>query len=266
MTTWEADRASAGTRVTAVAPLPMTTTFLPATSRSFGPGLRVHDGAGEVGHAFEVGLVPVVVAVVAAAGEEERGRELDGLVGVGAFRGDVPERVGRRPVGRNDAVVEADVAVDAGLARRVLDVLEDGVAVGDRLLAVPGPERVAQRVHVRVRTDARVAEEVPGPTDGVARLEDGVVGPRALGLEVVPGADAGQPGADDQDVEVRGVACRRRCHQAAAPISLSFNVPSSPKSLALQDSTNSVVSLSSGWKSGTVVVLELGPDGRVGER
>ena len=80
MVTWEADRARAGTSVTAVAPLPMTTIRLPGEVEPLGPGLRVHDGAGEVVHAFEIGQVPVVVAVVAAAGEEEARRELDGLV------------------------------------------------------------------------------------------------------------------------------------------------------------------------------------------
>ena len=173
-----------------------------------------------------------------------------GLVGVRPLRGDAPERVGRGPVRRDDAVVEADMAIDAGFAGGVLDVLQNGVAVRDRLLAVPGPEGIAQRVHVRVGTDARIAEQVPGPTDGVACLEDGVVGPGALGLEVVAGTDAGQPGARRSG---HRSASRRDgvvdAHQAAAPISLSFKVPSSPKSLALQDSTNSVVSLSSGWKS-----------------
>ncbi len=36
MVTWAAERASAGTRVTAVAPLPMTTILFPETSRFSG--------------------------------------------------------------------------------------------------------------------------------------------------------------------------------------------------------------------------------------
>ena len=86
------------------------------------------------------------------------------------------------------------------------------VAVGDRLLAVPRPERVAEGEHVGVGPDARVAEQVPRAADGVAGLEDGVGRPRALGLEVVAGADAGQAGADDEDVEV----LHGRLRQAAA--------------------------------------------------
>ena len=42
----------------------------------------MYDGAGEVGHAGEVWQVPVVVAVVPAAGEEEGSGELEAFVGV----------------------------------------------------------------------------------------------------------------------------------------------------------------------------------------
>ena len=52
-----------------------------------------------------------------------------------------------------------------------------------------------------------IAEQVPGPADGVACLEDGVRGPGALGLEVVAGPDARQAGADDEDVEVGRLHC-----------------------------------------------------------
>ena len=188
--------------MTAVAPLPMTTTLLPVEVEAFGPGLGVHDGAGEVGHAGEVGQVPVVVAVVPAAGEEEGGGELE--VSLVSVRSAVMRQSesGVDQSGRGDPVVEADVGIDAGFPGGVLDVLQYRVAVSDRLLAIPGPERVTQGVHVRVGTDAGIAEEVPGPSDGVAGLEDRVVGPGALGLEVVAGTDAGQSGAHDDHIEV----------------------------------------------------------------
>ena len=90
----------------------------------------------------------------------------------------------------------------------VADVVEDRGPVGDRLALLPGPEVVAEREHVRVRADARIAEQVPGAADGVARLEDRVGLARALRLEVAGGADAGEAGADDQHVDVFG--CHRR--------------------------------------------------------
>src|SRR4051812_43758441 len=56
--------------------------------------------------------------------------------------------------------------------------------------------------HVRVRPDAGIAEQVPGATEIVPRLEHGVRAMRALRLESVGGPDAGQPGTDDEDVQM----------------------------------------------------------------
>ena len=86
------------------------------------------------------GQVTVVVPVVAAAHEQEPGRELDGLDG--ARPSSVPPSCAsahRRPTqsAAIDAVVEVDVRVDASLGGGVLDVAEDGVAVGNRLLSGP---------------------------------------------------------------------------------------------------------------------------------
>ena len=99
-------------------------------------------------------------------------------------------------------MVEADLLVDPGFARGVLDVLEDGITVGDGLLAIPRAERVAEGEHVRVGPDAGVAEQVPRAPDGAPCLEDGVGGPRALVLEVVGGADARQARSDHQNIQV----------------------------------------------------------------
>src|SRR5207244_2662734 len=78
----------------------------------------------------------------------------------------------------------------------------DRGAVGDRLGLRPRPEPVAERVHVGVRADARVAKQVPRAAEALARLEDRVRLAGTAVLQVVRGADAGQPGADDQHVEV----------------------------------------------------------------
>ena len=211
-----------------------------------GPLLRMDDRAGEALGAFERGRVTVVVAVVAAAREQEAGGQLDALARVSTFSGDVPAGVGRRPVGGHDAMPEADVVVDALGGGGVLDVLQDRRAVDDRLLAAPRAERIAEGEHVRVRAHAGVAEQIPRAADGLPRLEDGVARPRAFILDVVAGADAGETGADDEDVEM----LHGSFDQAAAVTSLSLSVPCSPNSSARQRVTSSVVSRSSGWKSG----------------
>ena len=101
-------------------------------------------------------------------------------------------------------MTRANPLVDAVLPRRLLDVAEDRRPVGDRLRLRPGLERVAEGVHVGVGADPRVAEEVPGAADRVPRLEEGERLVRAVAPQVAAGADAGQAGSDDQDVEVLG--------------------------------------------------------------
>jgi hypothetical protein len=101
--------------------------------------------------------------------------------------------------------VEPDGPVDAVFLGRLAQVAEDLVRPGDRVLVTPRPELVAERVQVRVRPDAGVAEQVPRAADRPARLEDRVLLPRVLALQVVRGAEAGDPGADDEDVEVSHV-------------------------------------------------------------
>src|SRR5690606_21655633 len=115
---------------------------LPGVVEVLGPVLRVDDRALEPVPTGELGFVAVVVAVVARAGEEEAGGELEALAGVGALGGDEPAGVVGGPLGRDDLVVEADLAVDPEDPGGVLDVAQDRLAVGDRLLPVPRSERV----------------------------------------------------------------------------------------------------------------------------
>jgi hypothetical protein len=99
-------------------------------------------------------------------------------------------------------MVEADVALDPMLGGGLPDVVEDRRPVGDRLALRPRAERVAEREHVGVRANARVGEQGPGTADAVARLEDRVGLTRAVVVEVMRGADAGQAGPDDQRIDV----------------------------------------------------------------
>src|SRR3954470_19235661 len=99
-------------------------------------------------------------------------------------------------------MVETDVAVDAVLGRRVLNVFQDLLPVGDRLWVRPRLERIAERVHVTVGADAGIAEQVPGATDGAAALQDREALARTFVLEMIGGGDAGQPGTDDQYVDM----------------------------------------------------------------
>src|SRR6185437_7011240 len=140
--------------------------------------------------------------VIAAAHEEEIAGEARELFLRTDFSLDRPARIGARPCGALDLVTEADVPVDAVLGRGLADIGADGGAVGDRLGLDPGFEAVAERVHVRIRADARIAEQIPGAAYRVTPFEDGEALARALGLQVIGGADAAQPGAHDDHFEM----------------------------------------------------------------
>src|SRR5579864_4169668 len=82
----------AGTSVTAVAPLPMTTTFLPGIVEIFRPMLRMDEASAETFGAGKGWLVTCVVAVVARASVEKVARVADGFTAVASCFDD-PARV-----------------------------------------------------------------------------------------------------------------------------------------------------------------------------
>src|ERR1700728_2069524 len=98
-------------------------------------------------------------------------------------------------------MAETDVLRDAALVPGLPEERRDGRTVGNRLGVRPRLEVVTQRVHVRIRADTGVAEQIPGAADGFPGLEDGVALCRTALLQMVRGADAGQAGADDEHVE-----------------------------------------------------------------
>ena len=99
-------------------------------------------------------------------------------------------------------MIEADFVVDAVLGGGLADVVQDSRPVGDRLRLDPWLERIAHRKHVAVGADARITEQVPGAADAVAALENDKTLGRTIALQVIAGADAGQPGADDQHIDM----------------------------------------------------------------
>ena len=181
------------------------------------PELGVNDVALEAVDPGEVREVALVVAVVAAAHEQEAGGERDGLAGVGALCGDRPAGVVGRPLRADDAVVEADPAIDPVGTRRLADVVQDRLSVADCPGTAPRAEVVAEREHVGVRPHAREPEQVPGAATRVPRLEDRVALAGQVGLQVVARADAGQAGADDQHVDVLCCGRDRVSHGCRSP-------------------------------------------------
>jgi hypothetical protein len=217
--TWAPRAASAGTSVIAGRAAADDHDALARWVEVRRPLLRVEDGAGELTEPRQVGREAGVVPVVAGAAHQEATADRERR-GAGAARAvHRPPCVGARPADALDAVLEADVAIDAEPGRGLAHVRQDARPVGERAIAGPRVERVAERVHVRVRPHARIAEQVPGAADGLAGLEHGVAGVRQGGLHVVAGGDARQAGPDDEHVEIvvgeRGVGRGRRLHGVA---------------------------------------------------
>ena len=97
---------------------------------------------------------------------------------------------------------QSDVAVDAIVRRGVADIIPDGRSTRDRLIRMPWPEGKSESVHIRIGTDPWIAEEIPGSTDCIARLENGIGLSGKGSLQPVSSVDAGYSGANDQYVEM----------------------------------------------------------------
>jgi len=152
----------------------------------------------------ERGGVATVIAVVAGAHQQERAGQRQRLAGRGALHGHHPATLLGAPARAGDAMTVADAPGHAVPGRRLADVAQDRRAVGQRARVLPRRERIAERVHVGVRADPRIAEQVPRAADLVARLEDRVAAVGTVAHEMAGGADARQAGADDQHVAVFG--------------------------------------------------------------
>ena len=108
----------------------------------------------------------------------------------------------------------ADSLAEAGVLDHLAHVLQDLGGGRDRR-AGPGLEAVAEGVEIAVGADAGVAVRDPGAAEGVLRLEHQEARARRLRGEVPGGADAGDAGADDDDVEDLGGRCVGRVRGGA---------------------------------------------------
>ena len=168
----------------------------------------MHDAPFE-GAEIEARIVGLVVIVIARSEIEPVGRQVLAIAIIG-FDRDVPAGVRLAPVGGDDGVAGADVLADAAFVHDAVEIVEDGWPVGDGFLVPPGFEIEAERVHVAVRADAGIAEQVPGPAQIGAAFENGVAVIWRLVLHVGGHADPGNPRSYDQDIEI-GLLCRA-CH------------------------------------------------------
>ena len=173
-----------------------------------GPLLRMDDLPPESLRAFEMRRMAARIIVIAAAHVEERAGDMARL----AILLDLQHPLGifGGPARRHHLAAEADMPVDPEFLRGIDDVIADRLAIGDGAIAGPGVKGKTERIHVRIRTDAGIAEQVPCPANRIARFEDRVAFARAFGGYAVSRIDTREAGADDKDIEpVRAVGGRR---------------------------------------------------------
>jgi hypothetical protein len=173
----------------------------------------MNDAALEIRDALELRRVALLVAVIAAAQEQKIAAEAHGRVVFSPLRLDGPARILRRPRRARHAVGKTDVLLDAVVLRGLANVVQDCRTRGNGLVVGPRLERIAEREHVRIRADAGIAEQIPGAADRCAPFQDRVALVRAFLLQVIGGADARKPGADDQHVDMFGCHGRLLGHR-----------------------------------------------------
>src|ERR1700735_3466096 len=99
-------------------------------------------------------------------------------------------------------MVEADFPVDDVIGGGLADAVQNARPVRNRLRLGPRPERVTQREHVAIGTDAGITKQIPGAADGFAALQNDIALAGTILLQVIARTDARQPGADDQHVDM----------------------------------------------------------------
>src|SRR3546814_17238147 len=92
-----------------------------------------------------------------------------------------------------------------------IEIFEDRRAVGDRLFMLPRFEDETERVHVAVRTDARITEKIPGAAKLFAAPDEGEAMVGAIHLQMHGLADTRTAGAHDQPLLIQpGNTCGER--------------------------------------------------------
>ena len=99
----------------------------------------------------------------------------------------------------------ANVGGDPVLIDHLAHVLEDFFGAGDRR-ADPGLEAIAEGIKIAIGTDARILVRFPGAAEALLHLQDDIGFAGALFLQVIGRTDPGNPGADDQHVDMVGIA------------------------------------------------------------
>src|SRR4051812_15953457 len=99
-------------------------------------------------------------------------------------------------------MIEADLLVDSVDFGSVAHVLENRRTICNRLRAGPRSELVAERVHVRIGSNAGIAEEVPCSAEGAAAFQNCKGLLRTFCLQIVSCPNSGESCAYDEYIDM----------------------------------------------------------------
>src|SRR5882672_6059941 len=100
----------------------------------------MHNLPGEARPAREHRCIAFDIAVIAAADEKKAACKSRDLAVRSALRFDAPQSILGRPGGALHKMMKANVLIDPVVPRRVIDVFEDRVTIGDGLAFHPRTE------------------------------------------------------------------------------------------------------------------------------
>ncbi len=148
----------------------------------FRPVLRMNEGTLKRTLSVECRQVAVLEVVITGAHIQQPAAQL--AAAAGCLRFDDPGRRIARVVRPDDSATVLNPFFDTVFACRLADISENSGPICNGLRLPPGPETVAERVHIAIGADPGVSEQIPGPTQGFASLENRIRDSWAPGLEV----------------------------------------------------------------------------------
>ena len=167
----------------------------------FRPELRMDDVTGKRVLICKTGSIGCVVIVIAAAHEQEIALD-DRMRTIVLQHRDAPACARTRPAGGKHFMAEPDMRLQIVLGDGVVQIAEDRRTVGDRFWIEPGFEAVAERVHVAVRPNPGIAEQIPGSARLLPLFEERECLVRAYFAQMYRHADTRNSGPDNQHIDI----------------------------------------------------------------
>ena len=166
----------------------------------FGPVLRVKNFAAKILAPLKGRRIAFLIFVIARAGRDKARDDLArGLVFLAGER-QRPEVCLRREIGRRDFMAELHHFRHAIFISRVLHILTNAWPVCEDFIANPRAEIIAEGEHIGIAANTGIAEQIPCPAYGAARLNDGKLAIWKFCAVTTRRADPRQASPDDYHI------------------------------------------------------------------